>query len=358
MNQKSLAFLVRCVAAAITIGLLLGMYKSHLQSTEAEVGLQKAQKSLKTAKQEHEKWTTIRNELSEQMSKTGYAFQSFNREEMRPARQDVMDGIECDKAFFFSRRGSFWAIWLPEDGHQLEVHIDVPNLRQSDVLEGELALKTNLKFELKPGQLHTFSATCETTEKRKGEVTALLRCQFDQEKPIEITFKGEQLALDRLVADREGLKLKTIQGDMRDLGVIKEESFDLIVHVCSNAFVPDILPVWKECHRVLRSGGELLSGFLNPDSFIFDHEAIDRGEPLLAVNRLPYSDVNSVSPEHYQHKINTHDLLEFSHSMSDQIGGQIAAGFHIVGFFEDSWQEFEKLNEFFPLLFSTRARKF
>ena len=167
----------------------------------------------------------------------------------------------------------------------------------------------------------------------------------------------KQLALDQSVAKREGLELKTIQGDMRDLGAIKDASFDLIVHVCSNAFVPDIIPVWNECHRVLRSGGELLSGFLNPDSFIFDHEAIDRGEPLLAVNKLPYSDVDSVSPEHYQNKIDTHDLLEFSHSMSDQIGGQIVAGFHIVGFFEDSWEECQPLNEFFPLLFATRARK-
>lgn len=168
---------------------------------------------------------------------------------------------------------------------------------------------------------------------------------------------AEQLALDRLVADREGLKLKTIQGDMRKLDAIKDSSFDLIVHVCSNAFVPDIIPVWNECHRVLRSGGELLSGFLNPDSFIFDHEAMDRGEPLLAVHKLPYSDVKSVSQEHYQHKLETHDLLEFSHSLTEQIGGQIAAGFHIVGFFEDSWEEFKPLNDFFPLLFNTRARK-
>ncbi len=169
---------------------------------------------------------------------------------------------------------------------------------------------------------------------------------------------AQQLALDRLVADREELELKTIQGDMRDLGALEDQSFDLIVHVCSNAFVPDVIPVWNECHRVLRSGGELLAGFLNPDIFLFDHEALDRGDAPVVVNRLPYSDLDSVSDEHYQNKIRTNDLLEFSHSLNDQLGGQIAAGFHIVGFFEDSWQEFKELNEFFPLLFNTRARKF
>lgn len=168
---------------------------------------------------------------------------------------------------------------------------------------------------------------------------------------------SEQLALDRWVARREGLSLVTIQGDMRELAAIQNERFDLIIHVCSNAFVPDILPVWKECYRVLRKGGELLSGFLNPVSFIFDHEAIDRGEPIVAVHKLPYSDVESVSLDHFQHKIDTHDLLEFSHSMTDQLGGQIAAGFHIVGFFEDTWEECQPLNQFFPLLFNSRARK-
>ena len=69
----------------------------------------------------------------------------------------------------------------------------------------------------------------------------------------------EQLALDRQVAEREGLELKTVLGDMRDLSTFDDASFDLIVHVCSNTFVPEIDPVWKECHRVLRRGGELLS---------------------------------------------------------------------------------------------------
>lgn len=50
-----------------------------------------------------------------------------------------------------------------------------------------------------------------------------------------------------LVAKREGLSLKTVRGDMRDLSVLTDESFDLIINVCSNTFSPEILPVWKEC---------------------------------------------------------------------------------------------------------------
>jgi SAM-dependent methyltransferase len=74
-----------------------------------------------------------------------------------------------------------------------------------------------------------------------------------------------QLAQDRLVAEREGLSLTLIEGDMRDLSCLRDGSFDLVFHPCSNCFVPDVLSVWRECHRVLRPGGELLAGFVNQD---------------------------------------------------------------------------------------------
>jgi 2-polyprenyl-3-methyl-5-hydroxy-6-metoxy-1,4-benzoquinol methylase len=61
----------------------------------------------------------------------------------------------------------------------------------------------------------------------------------------------EQLALDQRIADREGLPLRLMQGDMRDLSVLGDEAYDLIVHVTSNVLVPDVERVWRECHRVL-----------------------------------------------------------------------------------------------------------
>ena len=61
-----------------------------------------------------------------------------------------------------------------------------------------------------------------------------------------------QLAQDRLVAERESLSIETIQGDMKDLRVFDDESFDLVVHPCSNCFVPDVAPVWGEIFRISR----------------------------------------------------------------------------------------------------------
>ncbi len=43
-----------------------------------------------------------------------------------------------------------------------------------------------------------------------------------------------QLAQDRLVAERESLELRTVQGDMRDLSAFADGSFDLVFHPVSN----------------------------------------------------------------------------------------------------------------------------
>ena len=96
---------------------------------------------------------------------------------------------------------------------------------------------------------------------------------------------------------------------------------------------------------------------MNPAFFLFDHEALDRGEPPVVVHALPYSDETHLSPERFRKLIESGDLLEFSHSLDDQIGGQIEAGFHIVGFFEDGWAEAEHLDKWFKSDMTTRARK-
>src|SRR5215218_4285915 len=99
-----------------------------------------------------------------------------------------------------------------------------------------------------------------------------------------------QLAQDRLVAESEGLNLRTVEGDMADLSLFADGSFDLVFHPVSNLFVPDVRPVWKEAFRVLRSGGALLAGFLNPVVYIFDLELADDSGEIRVSYSLPYSD--------------------------------------------------------------------
>ena len=83
---------------------------------------------------------------------------------------------------------------------------------------------------------------------------------------VSFDLSDEQLRKDKLVAAREGLSIRCVRGDMANLECFPDESFDLIFHPCANCFVDDIKPVWHEAFRVLRPGGELLSGFSNPSS--------------------------------------------------------------------------------------------
>jgi SAM-dependent methyltransferase len=167
-----------------------------------------------------------------------------------------------------------------------------------------------------------------------------------------------QLAQDRFVADRNGLQLETVEGDMRDLSVFPDESFDLIVHPVSNVFVPEVKPVWKEAYRVLRSGASLLSGFDNPVIYLFDEAAYDRGE-LIVANVIPYSDAESLSPEQLETYRREGTPMEFSHTLDEQIGGQLEAGFVITGFYEDrcSPQENDLLSKYIATFMATRATK-
>ena len=145
-----------------------------------------------------------------------------------------------------------------------------------------------------------------------------------------------QLAQDRGVAGREGLDLRLEEGDMRDLSRFPDTSFDLVFHPVSNLFVPDVRPVWRECFRVLRPGGRLLAGFCHPLLFVFDGDDLERGE-LVARHAVPYSDLAARSPERLARMHEEGEPLEFGHTLDDQIGGQLDAGFGIAGFYEDGW---------------------
>ena len=164
----------------------------------------------------------------------------------------------------------------------------------------------------------------------------------------------KQLAQDRLVAEREGLDIRLMEGDMADLSVFEDASFDFIFHPVSNCFVPEILPVWREAFRVLAPGGTLAAGFVNPVQYTFDIDLAEQGIFQMRYS-LPYSDLTSISEEDRLRLFND-DPLEFSHTLEEQIDGQLQAGFHLIGFFEDTWEE-DKIKEYMPTFIATRALK-
>jgi SAM-dependent methyltransferase len=164
-----------------------------------------------------------------------------------------------------------------------------------------------------------------------------------------------QLAQDRLVADREGLHIETVLGDMRDLGVFAGESFDLVVHPCSNCFVPEVRPVWREVARVLKWNGVLLAGLVNPVAFVFDRAASERNEAV-ARHVLPYSDATSLLEAERQALVDARAPFMFSHSLEDLVGGQTDAGLSIEGLYEDDWPG-AAISRYLPVILATRAVK-
>ena len=166
-----------------------------------------------------------------------------------------------------------------------------------------------------------------------------------------------QLAQDRMVAEREDLELATIEGDMADLSIFPDQSFDLIFHPVSNVFVPHLQPIWDEAYRVLRPSGVLLAGFTNPMIYLFDYEVLDHDGVFKVKYSLPYSDLEHLPPDELERRIEKNEPLEFSHSFDEQIGGQLKAGFVITGFYEDEFDDDYILNDYLKSFMATRAVK-
>lgn len=141
-------------------------------------------------------------------------------------------------------------------------------------------------------------------------------------------YSPAQLASDQAVAEREGYDIELIRGDMTLPFPLPDASFDLIFHPVSNCYVEDVFHVWRECFRVLRPGGILLAGLDNGIAYAFN----DEGTAL--VQPLPYNPLKD--PQLYQQALAAGDGIQFSHTIQEQIGGQLRAGFQLTDVYDDT----------------------
>jgi SAM-dependent methyltransferase len=164
-----------------------------------------------------------------------------------------------------------------------------------------------------------------------------------------------QLGQDRLVAIREGLAIEAVEGDMAALDAFRDGRFGLVFHPCSNCFVPQVRPVWREAFRVLHGGGVLLAGFVNPALYLFDDASAEKGE-LVVRHAVPYSDLESLTEEERRRYTDKGEPLVYGHTLEDQLCGQLDAGFVLTGFYEDR-DPAHPLAKFLPAFIATRAVK-
>ena len=162
-----------------------------------------------------------------------------------------------------------------------------------------------------------------------------------------------QLEQDQLVAARESLSLRTVEGDAADLSTFADGSFEVVFNPVSTVFMPDVRAVWRECARVLRHGGILMTGFMNPIHYIFDLYKADEGV-LEVLHSIPYSDLTSLSQQDLEEHLTKGLPVEFGHSLTDLLGGQCAAGFMITDLYEDYMLE-SPLHKYHSSYLATRA---
>lgn len=143
-----------------------------------------------------------------------------------------------------------------------------------------------------------------------------------------LDYSERQLESERMVAEREGYAIQIVQADMTKPLPFGDETFDLIFHPVSNCYIREVKPVWRECWRVLKPGGTLISGVDHYINYIVDENERE------IVNHLPF---DPLADEGQRAQLEAEDAgMQFSHSLEEQVNGQLEAGFTLLGLYEDT----------------------
>jgi len=123
-----------------------------------------------------------------------------------------------------------------------------------------------------------------------------------------------QLEGDRTAAAHYGCDIVTVHGDMRDLSMLDQDSFDL-VYGTAVVYVPDPRQVYAEVARVLRPHGLYRS---------------DWGQP--AIHFVGWDENGYKIEKPYSENIDRREDggIEFRHYMDDIFNGLLETGFAIV----------------------------
>lgn len=144
-----------------------------------------------------------------------------------------------------------------------------------------------------------------------------------------LDYSKAQLESERMVAEREGYSIELVRADMTKPLPFADERFDLIFHPVSNCYVEEVLPIWRECHRVLKPGGILLAGLDNGMNYAYDEE-----RPENPWRPLPFDPL--ADPALLEESLARGEGVQFSHTAVEQLDGQLRAGFQLTHIWEDT----------------------
>lgn len=151
-----------------------------------------------------------------------------------------------------------------------------------------------------------------------------------------IDYSSKQIESEYKVAKMEGYTIEAIEGDMSKKLPFNDETFDIVFHPVSNCYVEDVQYIFNEVYRVLKKGGIFLAGLNNEINYI-----VDQNEKEI-VWKMPFNPLKDEKAKEFMVKENAG--MQFSHNMTEQIGGQLKAGFTLVDIYEDT-NGFGRLHE-------------
>jgi ubiquinone/menaquinone biosynthesis C-methylase UbiE len=193
----------------------------------------------------------------------------------------------------------------------------------------------------------------------KGKKLLGLACGGGQQMPVfsalggcctVLDYSDKQLENEKITAERENYKIEIVKADMTKKFPFSDGCFDIIFHPVSNSYIEDVSHVWNECFMVSKKGGLLMSGLDNGINYLFD----DDEKSLEIVNKLPY---NPLKNKEYLKKLEENDNgIQFSHTLEEQIGGQLKAGFILKDLYED-YNNYGLLKEYIPTFIATLSMK-
>jgi len=178
-----------------------------------------------------------------------------------------------------------------------------------------------------------------------------------------------QLKTVRDLAARQRVKIRLVRGNMKDLSVFKDGSFDVVWHCHSLVFVDDAVRVLREVGRVLAPGGTYLLSTMHPTTLRLYGSYKDGGwRPKITYfedKPVPYTDEWGMTWTLGSKKL-VAPTIEFGHRFETIVNGMAAAGMVVDGIWEfspgDDDDETEPgsdahLDTLFPAFIEVRGRK-
>ena len=126
-----------------------------------------------------------------------------------------------------------------------------------------------------------------------------------------IDYSQKQIDNDVFVANREGYSINAIKYDMT-----------------KKFYVENVSHIWSECYRVLKKDGRLMSGLDNGINFLFDEDSKE------IKYKLPFNPLKD--KKLLDELLSKNDGIQFSHTIEEQIRGQLKCGFKLIDIYEDT----------------------